>query len=521
MEDHNPELESFRQRWREEVSGRRKENTIRSEAEVQDGASSSKAERTKNASGPPPPTDRRKDIHEDIDEEMHPREYHDLQDKDDAFRLGDSTEVTLRASNSKEPRSALEHYEKAVEKESQGSLGDSLNLYRKAYRLDDRVDQTYKNKYFPPSSFAPKPSNPNPSNAAVTVPNPAHHSLEGPPHLVLELIAEFSTLLIPAAPATTDLSPPPRCPIAAMPSEVLIELLVYTAILDVASFARLAQVCKRFAYLIATEERIWKRVCCGLEVGFGAMHYRWTCDIYGSPLVDDDEDGHILGVDNPEKEREPGLALDNDPRTLSLLHSKYSSSWHTMFRLRPRLRFNGCYISTVNYARPGASSPTQITWNTPVHIVTYYRYLRFFRDGTAVSLLTTAEPVDVVHHLTKDNIHTHHTGALPSAVMKHALRGRWHLSGTDPSSSSSSSTSISAETETEGDVYIETEGPDAKYTYKMDLSLRSAGRGSKNNKLVWRGFWSYNRLTDDWAEFGLRNDRAFFWSRVRSYGMGA
>ena len=27
-------------------------------------------------------------------------------------------------------------------------------------------------------------------------------------------------------------------------------------------------------------------------------------------------------------------------------------------------------------------------------------------------------------------------------------------------------------------------------------------------------------LTDDWAEFGLRNDRPFMWSRVRSYGMG-
>jgi F-box protein 9 len=35
----------------------------------------------------------------------------------------------------KAPRTALEHYEKAVEKESQGSLGDSLNLYRKAFRV--------------------------------------------------------------------------------------------------------------------------------------------------------------------------------------------------------------------------------------------------------------------------------------------------------------------------------------------------------------------------------------------------
>lgn len=74
----------------------------------------------------------------------------------------------------------------------------------------------------------------------------------------------------------------------------------------------------------------------------------------------------------------------------------------------------------------------------------------------------------------------------------------------------------------EGEVDIETEGVDAeKYVYRMELTLRNAGRsGPPKNKLVWRGFWSWNRLTDDWAEFGLRNDRAFFWSRVGSYGLG-
>lgn len=33
------------------------------------------------------------------------------------------------------PGTALEHYERAVEKETQGSLGDSLSLYRKAFRV--------------------------------------------------------------------------------------------------------------------------------------------------------------------------------------------------------------------------------------------------------------------------------------------------------------------------------------------------------------------------------------------------
>ena len=108
----------------------------------------------------------------------------------------------------------------------------------------------------------------------------------------------------------------------------------------------------------------------------------------------------------------------------------YSSSWQQMFRLRPRIRFNGCYISTNNYIRPGQAAPSHVTWSSPVHIVTYYRYLRFFRDGTVISLLTTTEPAEVVHHLTPELMSTHQQGAnahLPSAVMQHALRGRWRL----------------------------------------------------------------------------------------------
>ena len=46
--------------------------------------------------------------------------------------------------------------------------------------------------------------------------------------------------------------------------------------------------------------------------------------------------------------------------------------------------------------RPGTS---ETGWNQPVHLVTYYRYLRFFPDGTIVKHLTTNEPTHVVRNL--------------------------------------------------------------------------------------------------------------------------
>lgn len=316
-----------------------------------------------------------------------------------------------------------------------------------------------------------------------------------------------------------------------MPSELLINILHYTAVADVASFARLALVCKRLAYLIATEDQIWKRVCLGAEYGFSAMHYRWNCTVSGDLVSPYDEALSDVDDANIPSESNPNTPLLPSPSTKFPLTPIYPT-YKTMFHMRPRLRFCGCYISTVNYIRPGASMPSQASWNTPVHVVTYYRYLRFFRDGSCISLQTTTEPADVVHHLTKPNLDAHHAGGLPSAVMNHALRGRWHLSGPSNPTPSSSSSSHSPspppssssprpepDPDPEGTLHIESFGVDAdKYTYTMRLALRRAGRrAAPHTKLAWRGFWSYNKVTDDWAEFGLRNDRAFFWSRVASY----
>jgi F-box protein 9 len=250
------------------------------------------------------------------------------------------------------------------------------------------------------------------------------------------------------------------------------------------------------------------------------MHYHYACNLKGEPLEPALEEDTAYLSEGQDQDSDSETQLMPPPRPSkttpeidnALLHSLYSSSWRQMFRSRPRLRFNGCYISTVNYQRPGATNTSSSTWGTPILIVTYFRYLRFFRDGTCISLLTTTEPIDVVHHLTKENMRSYASGSLlPNSVMKDALRGRWRLSG--PGNDSTS--------EIEGDVHIETDGVIPKYMWKMQFSLGSRAKKSVGgHKLTWKGFWSYNRLTDDWGEFGLKNDKAFLFSRVRGYGMG-
>lgn len=401
--------------------------------------------------------------------------------------------------------------------------------------MDDRVDQKYKNKHFPKPP--PKPTQVAPTKGATAGPSSTPKPEQ--PQSIKDLIASFSVMAIAPAPPEVEGMPPPPCPLAALPEEILVHILRDVALLDVGNFVRLSQVCKRFAYLVATEDRIWRRVCLGPEFGFGGMHYYWQRQITWGPLTGEDL---VREADEAEaaaaaaaassspstqettearaappvtlSERAQRHAQESTANTLAFYHSLYTRSWMRMFRLRPRVRFNGCYISTVNYMRPGQASASAVTWGSPVHIVTYYRYLRFFRDGSVMSLLTTAEPADVVHHLTRDAVALHAGGAsahLPSAVVQSVLKGRWRLAR----EADNPGVSLS---EIEGDVMVETEGV-SKYIYRLDLVLGTAGKGARNNKLGWKGFFSYNTLTGDWAEFTMRNTKPFFFSRVKSYGV--
>lgn len=129
----NPELEKFREQWRAEVVARSK--VTRKEA----GPRPRRASLAQPPGSPlytairPPFTFQDTPEVETEDHEAEDPErklYHDL----DADIAGPSNPSSI-SRFTREPQSALEHYEKAVERETQGNLGDSLSHYRKAYRV--------------------------------------------------------------------------------------------------------------------------------------------------------------------------------------------------------------------------------------------------------------------------------------------------------------------------------------------------------------------------------------------------
>jgi len=127
--DRDAELDSFRRQWKEEVARRAQQ-----QSHSRNGSSSQPHKDTQNSKKPSVPSSSAI-IPGDRDGGAGEigNVYHNLEGKGHGRRL--SNIDFGESSKSKEPNSALDHYEQAVEKETQGALGDSLDLYRKAFRV--------------------------------------------------------------------------------------------------------------------------------------------------------------------------------------------------------------------------------------------------------------------------------------------------------------------------------------------------------------------------------------------------
>lgn len=79
-----------------------------------------------------------------------------------------------------------------------------------------------------------------------------------------------------------------------------------------------------------------------------------------------------------------------------MLQSKYDGSWRKMWLLRPRIRTDGLYVSRNTYIRAGVAE-WKIT--NPVHIVCYFRYIRFYPSGRFLYKNSSQKVKEVVKYM--------------------------------------------------------------------------------------------------------------------------
>ncbi|ORY95569.1 hypothetical protein BCR43DRAFT_525282 [Syncephalastrum racemosum] len=424
------ELEEFRKQWRQEVQSRSKaqyENQLRQQP---------RSSRHSTGSGDVIPPSFLQTCSLECDPPA----------MDDA----DSTEDDIKQEEEEEKKkSAMDHYIVAVDKERQGKIGPALESYRTAFKMDPDIDVAYKRHYH--DNGAPPDAPPTTVDTSVNkpsddfrhiVPIGSEYVSSSRADPLDDLVRQFQSESPDYIPAV-DYKPVLICK---LPSEIIVQVLQQLVLHSTAPIARFALVCKNF-FLLTRSQSLWR---------FAAEHAFRT----------------------------PRMTLDESRIKQASIVKLYSGQWNRMFIERPRVRYDGVYIATCHYLRPGTS---ENTWNQPVHLVTYYRYLRLFPDGTVLKYLSTDEPEHVVRLLTRD------------FSRRQVFWGHFDV-------------------DEEGTVAVEMKDPlRPRERFTMSLRIKSTHRG-RHNKLAWEEYSSVSQgREDDPYQYDLRMMKPYFFSVVRSY----
>lgn len=360
-----------------------------------------------------------------------------------------SSGVSATANATQDVEKALELFEAGIEKEHIGKMSDAVQFYRRAFKIHDAVDKVYRERVhakYQKQQRAQQEHLEKQRKVLAGLKKLSVKNNESQQDLdqlqdasQLELTEEEEAALIDS-----------HCPLLEyLPNDVFVHILKHLALGRAPDWVSFSLTCKRLAHLGFDTSSIWEAL---------------SVDVYRTVY--------------------PSLIrseLDHQA------HTEFSG-WKNMYFKKPFIKFGGIYISVCTYLREGSAADS-ISWSNPIHMITYYRYLRFFKSGTCLRLLTVSEPHEVVPKLTED---------WKKNGLQDVYNGFWSL-------------------EEDGKLTIEGEGVIPNFQFTQELKVANAGR-RKHNHLKWIRSFCINQDNVE-SEFLLRHEKPFAFSRVKSYAL--
>lgn len=242
--------------------------------------------------------------------------------------------------------------------------------------------------------------------------------------------------------------------ISCLPVEVFLLILKWLVSndLDFKSLERFGRVCKGF-YLLSRDQEIWKLACVKV----------WGANV--SP----------------------------------------TSTWREMFMTRPRVNFNGCYISRINYQRYGENS-FQDQFYRPVQLVEYFRLIRFLPSGKLL-MMTSADELQLSVSKLK-NVQN-------SLQSRDVLKGEYHFQD------STVLIVIKKQQPSHQKFKRKVIDDDESVTFFLELEIQDTNK-RKNTKLMWKNYTICHLRNGEEksSDFDLRSSSKyppFYFSQVKSY----
>ena len=397
-------------------------------------------------------------------------------------------------------------FEEAIEKESHGKMADAVEKYRSAFRLNDQVDLLYRNEKVPHNIHKLKQKHG--KNTARRIDEAALKDMDvdkliesyehieaqafdpsNPSHIHDGLTIKFSGLGLDNHEEIADVSPiSPLMNMLAFIWEQILEILLVTS---PQSWFNFSITCRHNAFLGFGNKAMWRKLC---FLVYSKQVYQENVEYLEN-----------LTLEDRLKVQDCDLPIPNNQH---LVVPQYNNSWKYMLRHRPFIKYDGCYISVVNYYLEGGKGEFSSSWSNPVRTITYSRYLRSYPHGTCVKVLSVEDPKNIVPYLLK---HTE-LGLIPStaeSVTKDSQKiytGKWTISSS-------------------GEITIEiANGSVPYYRFFYQLQIKPLGGIYRHNKLAWVNYYAVRKRMSDnddregeITNFSLKKEKAFKFLRVRSY----
>ncbi|KAJ3156640.1 hypothetical protein HDU86_003864 [Geranomyces michiganensis] len=417
----------------------------------------------------------------------------------------------LSAPPSKPPDSSLRDespaiaaYRAGTRFERMGNLAEALKYYREAHRLDPDVEKKFRELPLRPLTDDPSANlftyydlaTPSISTIVGTTSSQNDNNKnvddEG------SLVAQFRALNIGFSP----LRPTRQSKFFLLPNELISQIIVWAILTQGQSAICPLSLVSKKMFMLCAEQGVWRTVCERVHRP-EQYHHDQDSDYYHPRY----RHSHY---------RDPPLP------PLSLELPLYSNSWAEMWRLRARIRRDGVFISRINYVRQGQAIES---YYAPVHLVSYFRYVRFFtNEDEHEGNPTTAAGSPPSSHCPPINRVAFWTTTLePAAAVKilgakdfrqkGLMLGTYELEGRRVSMDlvsvdvSPSSASHRAGGGTGGG------GGGVRFCAELDVVQTRKGR---MNKLVWAGYWQ-QKSNGQRSDIPLATLRPFMFSKVNSF----
>lgn len=376
---------------------------------------------------------------------------------------------------------AFDLFELASAKETEGKLNDASDYYWKAFKLDDRVDVKYRERYFENLKY----------EESQKVSETKEKMKKVPPHdpniKPLELNRTQLHNLLNSYESCEFVPEDEEKPVMLqkLPYEVIQKVVEILLVTDTPSWINFSLSCKKLAYMGFCDAGTWGKLC---ELVYERQCYR-----------DNDEENYKV-----------------------LIKNQWGSSCYKMLNERPFLKYRGVYISKVSYMKEGARSENSNSWNLPYKMISYYRYYRFFADGTCLKIVTVLEPKKVISRLQKG-----YKVSEDEELITENLRRDSELKDTGAGASPVDAFSnrswlrIFHGTYTvtlQGDVETNCDGPVEKYRFVDKFKIVNSGKYHRHNKLEWVDLGFYDTVNRTHCSLTRDNEKDFVFSRVNSYG---